>query len=176
MVSFILGVGRHPGLPSQFPPPVLYHLLREQILPVSRAEAWDFFSTPRNLDFLTPPDVGFVTRHRLAEKMHEGQIIAYRIKLAPLLWVPWITEIRGVEDGRAFIDEQRFGPYKFWHHRHVFEDVPGGGVKVTDLVHYMMPMGLIGDLVNTIYARPRLEQIFDYRARVMAERFGTPPA
>lgn len=112
--------------------------------------------------------------HCSSEKMHEGQIIAYRIRLAPLVRVSWVTEIKAVEEGRCFIDEQRFGPYKFWHHCHRFGEVPGG-VKVSDEVHYMMPFGPIGELAHLIFARRKLEQIFDFRAQAMGRRFGTPP-
>ncbi len=109
-----------------------------------------------------------------SERMHEGQIISYRIRLAPLIHVTWVTEIKAVEEGRSFIDEQRFGPYKFWHHRHSFEAVPDG-VKVGDIVHYMMPFGPLGEVVHTLFARRKLEAIFDYRAKAMGRRFGTPP-
>jgi ligand-binding SRPBCC domain-containing protein len=153
---------------------VLHHLSREQILPITLQEAWEFFSNCRNLDLLTPPDVGMEIVHADSERMYEGQIISYRIRLAPLVRVTWVTEIKAVEEGRCFIDEQRFGPYKFWQHRHSFEAVPGG-VKVGDTVHYMMPFGPLGDLAHALFARRKLEAIFDYRAKAMGRRCGTPP-
>ncbi|WP_035612120.1 SRPBCC family protein [Haloferula sp. BvORR071] len=153
---------------------MLHQLRREQVLPITLQEAWDFFSSPRNLDALTPPDVGMEILRCDSERMHEGQIISYRIRLAPLIHVTWVTEIKAVEEGRSFIDEQRFGPYKFWHHRHSFEAVPDG-VKVGDIVHYMMPFGPLGEVVHTLFARRKLEAIFDYRAKAMGRRFGTPP-
>ena len=148
----------------------LHSLGQEQILPVSLPEAWEFFSSPRNLDAITPPDLGFRIVHCPSETMHEGQIIAYRVKILPGLWIPWVTEIKGVEPGRAFIDEQRFGPYKFWHHRHLFEPVEGG-VKVTDLVHYALPLGPLGTLAHAVFVRRKLERIFDYRRTELERRF-----
>ncbi len=148
----------------------LHSLSREQILPASPAEAWDFFSSPRNLDAITPPDLGFRILHCPSETMHEGQIIAYRVKILPGLWIPWVTEIKGVQEGRAFIDDQRFGPYKFWHHRHLFEPVEGG-VKVTDLVHYALPLGPLGTLAHAVFVRRKLERIFDYRRTELERRF-----
>lgn len=149
----------------------LHHLSREQILPTTLAEAWEFFSSPRNLDSITPPELGFKIVHCPAEKMHEGQIIEYRVKVAPGLWIPWVTEIKAVEEGRAFVDEQRFGPYKFWHHRHTFEEVEGG-VKAGDLVHYGLPFGPFGAIAHPLFVRPKLERIFAFRREVLARRFG----
>lgn len=150
---------------------MLHVLSREQFLPVSPEEAWEFFSSPRNLDSITPPDLGFRIVHCPAEEMHEGQIIEYRVKILPAVWVPWVTEIKGVEEGRSFIDEQRFGPYKFWHHLHAFEPVEGG-VKVHDLVHYIMPLGPLGSIAHLLFARRKLQRIFDFRREEMERRFG----
>jgi ligand-binding SRPBCC domain-containing protein len=150
---------------------MLHTLSREQFLPISLQEAWSFFSSPRNLESMTPPDLGFRIIHCPAEEMHEGQIIEYRVKILPGLWVPWVTEIKAVEDGRCFIDEQRFGPYKFWHHRHLFEAVESG-VKITDLVHYIMPLGPCGAIAHALFARAKLERIFDFRRTELERRFG----
>lgn len=150
---------------------MLHTLSREQFLPVTLQDAWSFFSSPRNLDSMTPPELGFRIVHCPAERMHEGQIIEYRVKILPGLWVPWVSEIKAVHEGHSFIDEQRFGPYKFWHHRHLFEAVEGG-VKVSDLVHYMMPLGPCGAIAHGLFARAKLERIFDFRRTELERRFG----
>ena len=150
---------------------MLHTLAREQILPISLQEAWEFFSSPRNLEAMTPPDLGFRIVLCPVERMHEGQIIEYRVEILPGLWVPWVSEIKAVEEGRSFIDEQRFGPYKLWHHRHLFEAVEGG-VKVTDLVHYIMPMGPLGSIAHGLFARRKLERIFEFRRTELERRFG----
>jgi ligand-binding SRPBCC domain-containing protein len=151
---------------------VKIHTLRqEQILPISIEEAWEFFSSPANLDAITPADLGFEITCPLPPRMFEGQIITYRVKVAPLVWLPWVTEIKCVEDGRSFIDEQRFGPYKFWHHRHAFEPVDGG-VLMTDVVHYALPFGPFGEIARALFVRRKLEWIFGYRKKWLAERFG----
>ena len=148
------------------------HVLdQEQILPISIGEAWDFFSSPRNLDEITPDDLGFQIRYCPGEMMYEGQIITYRVKIAPGIWVPWVTEIKAVDEGKAFVDEQRAGPYRFWHHRHAFEETDGG-VKMTDLVHYALPFGPIGGIAHAIFVRKKLEWIFEFRKKLLAEKFG----
>ncbi|RYD41364.1 MAG: hypothetical protein EOP85_12805 [Verrucomicrobiaceae bacterium] len=150
----------------------VHTLAQEQRLPISREEAWEFFATPRNLDDITPPDVGFVIVSQPGEKMYEGQIITYRIRILPLVWVTWVTEIKSVGEGESFVDEQRFGPYRFWHHRHTFEEIPGG-VLMRDLVHYGLHFGFLGGIAHTLFVRRKLESIFSYRREILARRFGT---
>jgi ligand-binding SRPBCC domain-containing protein len=152
----------------------IHRLQQEQILPISIETAWDFFSSPANLDSITPPDLGFQITSPPQGRMFEGQIITYRVKIAPGIWVPWVTEIKCVDPGRSFIDEQRFGPYKFWHHRHHFEPVDGG-VLMTDLVHYALPFGPGGAIAHALFVRRKLQWIFGFRKKILADRF-TPPS
>jgi ligand-binding SRPBCC domain-containing protein len=148
------------------------HVLKqEQRLPISREAAWEFFSTPRNLDFITPPDAGFEVTYLSSEKMYEGQIITYKVKVVPLLSLTWVTEISSVTEGGTFIDRQLFGPYKLWHHRHTFEEIEGG-VLMTDLVHYVMPMGFIGEIAKWLFVGEKLRRVFEFRRRVLEEKFG----
>ena len=151
----------------------IHTLRQEQILPITLDEAWDFFSSPANLDEITPGDLGFEITSPPGGKMFEGQIITYRVKIAPAIWVPWVTEIKCVDEGRSFVDEQRFGPYKFWHHRHQFEPVDGG-VLMTDLVHYGLSFGPLGALAHCLFVRRKLEWVFAFRKQVLELRFGPP--
>lgn len=153
----------------------IYHLHREQQLDCTMDEAWDFFSTPRNLDKLTPKSVGFKITHCASEEMHEGQIISYKIKVAPLIWVSWLTEISHVEDRSKFVDNQLSGPYKVWHHTHRFVE-DDEGVLMTDDVAYVMPFGVIGTIVNALFVRRQLKHIFDERRRLVAELFTSKSA
>ncbi len=150
---------------------MMHVLEQEQLLPITLEEAWSFFSSPRNLDSITPPELGFRIESCHSERMHEGQIITYKVKVAPAVWIPWVTEIKAVEEGRAFVDEQRFGPYRFWHHRHTFEAVDGG-VRMGDLVHYALPFGPLGSVVHRFFVRPKLERIFAFRREILEEKFG----
>ena len=83
----------------------------------------------------------------------------------------WVTEIKCVAEGTSFVDEQRFGPYKFWHHRHEFEPVPGG-VMMRDTVHYALPFGPFGALAHWIFVRRKLAWIFSCRKQILTKRFG----
>jgi ligand-binding SRPBCC domain-containing protein len=149
----------------------LHTLQQEQRLPITLEEAWEFFSSPRNLDEITPADLGFKILSLSEEKIHAGQIITYQVKILPGIWLPWVTEIKCVEEGRSFIDEQRFGPYKFWHHRHSFEAIPGG-VLMRDLVHYGLGFGPFGALAHAVFVKSKLRWIFDFRRKTLERRFG----
>ena len=134
-------------------------------------EAWAFFSNPSNLDEITPPDVGFETISGADEPMFAGQIIVHKIKILPMVRVRWVTEITHVVPGKMFIDEQRFGPYKFWHHRHEFEPTKNGHVKMTDTVHYSVGKWIAGDIAHKFFVRRQLDKIFDHRRKVLDEYF-----
>ena len=141
----------------------VYSLKTVQQLPISLSEAWNFFSSPANLQKITPEKMGFqiISKHH-GEKMYAGQIIEYKVK--PILDIPlyWMTEITQVVDKKYFIDEQRFGPYSLWHHQHHFEE-NANGVLMTDIVHYKLPFWILGDIANTLFVKQQLRDIFDYR-------------
>jgi ligand-binding SRPBCC domain-containing protein len=149
----------------------IHRLTSSQKLPIQMELAWDFFSSPANLDSITPPELGFKILGDPPARMHEGQIICYKVRVAPLVWVSWVTEIKAVEEGRSFIDEQRFGPYAFWHHRHTFESIEGG-VLASDEVHYALPFGPFGAVAHPIMVKPKLARIFQFRREELTRRFG----
>lgn len=152
----------------------VYSLKRVQRLPVSPDEAWAFFSNPANLKVITPAYMGFEVKSDpdfSQKEMYAGQVITYTVK--PLLGIPlfWMTEITHVSKGDFFVDEQRVGPYALWHHQHHFKSIPGG-VEMTDLVHYRVPLGWLGDIANRLFVRSQLEAIFNFRWNKLEELFG----
>ena len=149
---------------------MIHQLKREQWLDCTLDEAWDFFSTPRNLERLTPSAVGFEITHLDSETAHTGQIIGYKIRIAPMVHVSWLTELTLVEPKKRFIDDQRSGPYKVWHHVHTFEE-QDCGVLMRDTVTYVLPFGLLGDIVHKLFIARQLKFIFDERFRLCDEIF-----
>jgi ligand-binding SRPBCC domain-containing protein len=154
----------------------LHSIVDKIVLPVSLPDAWNFFSNPQNLSLLTPPDLGLQIHTDAIEAIYPGLIITYDVKPFPLPFITmnWITEITHVRDGEFFVDEQRFGPYRFWHHKHYFREVSEGmekGTEVRDVVHYLLPLlpPGISSLVHKAIVRPRLESIFAYRRKVLAQ-------
>ena len=149
----------------------MYKIEREQFLPISLSEAWDFFSSPNNLAKITPAELGFVVHGNVPERMYPGLFIQYTV--SPLLGIPmrWVTEITHVREGEYFVDEQRVGPYAIWHHEHFFTEVEGG-VLMRDVVHYKVPLGILGRLAHPLIVRPKLEQIFSYRWEANERMFG----
>ena len=150
-----------------------FRLLEDQTLPIPQREAWDFFSDPGNLPRITPPWLGFEVTSEPPPRMYPGMVLTYRVR--PLLGIPvsWMTEITQVSEPDYFIDEQRFGPYRLWHHEHRFETA-AGGTRVIDTVHYALPAGPLSPLVDRLIVRRQLANIFGYRRRVLEERFGKP--
>jgi ligand-binding SRPBCC domain-containing protein len=151
---------------------MIRHLHREQFIPAEPGRVWAFFATPVNLNELTPPEVKFQILGEPPAAMFAGQIIKYRISPFPGLWLKWVTEISCVEPGVLFVDEQRAGPYKLWHHEHRFV-AEHGGVRMSDHVTYDVGWGPFGWLAEKLWVGRQLRRIFDYRFRRVAEIFGT---
>lgn len=148
----------------------IYHLRHEQFLPITLRESWWFFSNPSNLETITPPRMKFTIRYVSGETLYPGQLISYRIKIFPFYNVNWLTEITAVKEDQYFIDDQRIGPYRFWHHVHRFREVENG-VLMTDEVTYALPFGWLGQCAHALLIGGELNRIFDYRRRTLEARF-----
>jgi ligand-binding SRPBCC domain-containing protein len=151
----------------------VYTLKRVQHLPISLEQAWDYFSSPLNLKDITPEYMDFrvTSDPEFLQRMYPGQVITYYVR--PLLNIPlfWMTEITHVVNQEFFVDEQREGPYKMWHHQHHFRAI-NGGVEMIDLVHYQLPLGILGRFAHWLFVKKQLKDIFDYRYQKMEEVFG----
>jgi len=149
----------------------VYNLKSKQFLPISLEEAWDFFSSPKNLKDITPTHMKFDIKYMSGgNKMYPGQIITYKLNPVPGIPVNWTTEITHVSAPFYFVDEQRFGPYALWHHQHHFEEVEGG-VEMTDEVNYAIPFGFLGRFANWLFVGKQVSAIFDHRFKVLEELF-----
>ena len=103
--------------------------------------------------------------------MYSGQIIEYVVTPVMGIKTKWVTEITHVKDNDYFVDEQRFGPYSLWHHKHFIKEIDGG-VEMEDIVHYKLPLGFIGQMVHPFLVKPKLNEIFEYRRKKLIEIFG----
>lgn len=149
----------------------VYKFEKRQQIKASIDEAWEYFSTPLNLSKITPSYMNFEILSDLRDgKMYPGQIIQYKVRPIANIPLSWTTEITHVIDKKYFVDEQRFGPYRFWHHQHWFESNENG-VLMTDTVHYALPLGILGRLANSLFVAKQLEDIFEYRFKVVDELF-----
>jgi len=129
---------------------------------------WAFFSDPRNLSKITPPELGLVVRSELPAEAHPGLMIRYTVTPLWKVRMTWLTEITQVQKPDYFVDEQRVGPYRIWHHEHFFRAIDDEQTEVRDLVHYVPPFGILGALINPLVIRPQLERIFDFRKAQLA--------
>lgn len=141
------------------------------LLPIPMEQAWDFFSSPQNLNEITPSDMTFNITSEIPEKMYEGLIITYNV--SPILKLPitWVTEITHIKEHSYFVDEQRKGPYRIWHHEHHFREVPGG-VEMTDLLYYDVGKGIFGAIASALFVDRKVHQIFNFREKKLKEIFG----
>ncbi len=149
----------------------VYRLQKKQKLPISVDQAWAFLSDPKNLKTITPDYMGFHILSGAEKEMFAGQIIQYIVTPVLGIKTKWVTEITHVVDKKYFVDEQRFGPYALWHHKHFINPIEGG-VEMEDIIDYKLPLGLLGQLGHPILVKPKLEEIFSYRQKKLIELFG----
>ena len=151
---------------------MLHTIKTKQLINSDIATVWEFISTPSNLALITPDFMRFeiLNDKRDIGKMYPGQTIEYKVSPLKGIRMNWVTEITHVLENEYFVDEQRMGPYSFWHHKHFLKEV-GYAVEMTDIVHYRVPLGPLGVLLNTIFIKNRLKVIFDYRFNKIKEIF-----
>jgi ligand-binding SRPBCC domain-containing protein len=149
----------------------IYTLHKKQRLPISKEEAWNFLSDPKNLKRITPNYMSFDIISGADRSMYAGQIIQYFVTPVLGIKTKWVTEITHVNEGNYFVDEQRFGPYALWHHKHFIHTIDGG-VEMEDVIDYKIPFGWIGQLMHPILVKPKLEEIFSVRYEKLEALFG----
>ena len=149
----------------------MHQFKAEQFLPIDKSKAWDFFSSPKNLCLITPPEMDFKILSKLnGEEIFEGMKIDYTVKPLLGIAVRWQTEICKVQNQNYFTDRQAKGPYKIWDHTHTFSEVDGG-VLMHDIVNYKLPFGFLGRTLNSILIKGKIDSIFVYRKKVLATLF-----
>ena len=149
----------------------IYRLHKTQNIPITMNQAWEFLSSPANLKTITPDYMGFHILSCADRPMFPGQIIQYIVYPVMGIKTKWVTEITHVKDKEYFVDEQRFGPYALWHHKHFIKPIDGG-VEMEDIIDYKIPFGILGQMVHPFLVKPKLEEIFEYRQKKLVELFG----
>lgn len=154
----------------------IHSLTYQQQIPANGDTVWSFFSDARNLPAITPDYMNFrILNDEPLGEIYPGMVIRY--KVSPVMKLPlfWMTEITAVRRYRLFVDVQRRGPYKLWHHQHLFEE-NSDGVRMTDIVHYELPLGPLGSVAHGLFVKKQLREVFDFRRSKVEEIFGTASA
>ena len=151
---------------------MLNTLYKKQILNSDISTVWEFMSSPKNLATITPEYMGFEILNDPGAKMYAGQIIEYYVKPVFGIKLHWVTEITHVKENEFFVDEQRIGPYNFWHHKHILKPVDKG-IEMIDLIHYKVPLGFIGNIANRLFVKKQLNDVFNYRYEKLEKIFNS---
>ena len=149
----------------------IHQFNKQQILPISLDTAWGFFSSPKNLVHITPPEMKFKVLTKLTDKnIHDGMLIEYAFKPFPGIRMKWKTRIDHVSHKFKFTDEQISGPYKMWEHTHTFTEITNG-VLMIDTIYYQLPLGILGDIIHAMFIREKIKSIFCYRESTLTKLF-----
>ena len=148
-----------------------YLFKTQQFLPIGISQAWNFFSSPKNLALITPPDLDFkIVTIPDESNIYEGMIIDYKVRPLLGIRVNWKTEIFDVQKPVLFSDRQIKGPYRLWEHKHVFIE-KDNGILMTDEVRYRLPFSLLGRLTHFLVVHRKIEKIFAYRRNILQKIF-----
>ncbi|RPI73704.1 MAG: hypothetical protein EHM47_05545 [Ignavibacteriales bacterium] len=147
----------------------IFQINTKQIIHLTIDEAWRFFSDPGNLPKITPSWLHLKVTSDIPEKMYEGMIITYKVYPFPGIPSNWVTEITSLQEKKFFADEQRFGPYRFWHHQHHFKETDDG-VEMTDIVNYAIPFDPLSRPLRFIVGK-KVNSIFEFRRNAVKEIF-----
>lgn len=140
----------------------------ETELPANVQAVWEFHSSVEALKQLSPPDrhvevLG--TNFAVAEgEIHKIKSSQFGI---PLLWEAKITK---ATPPTGFEDLQIKGPFKYWHHKHIFQP-KGDHTLLIDELEYEPPFGILGTIANTLFIDRDLENMFAYRHKRTLEHF-----
>ena len=146
----------------------MYTLHKEIEVEASSDQVWEFISHPQNLDRITPDDMEFKIVTDVPEQMFNGLLVEYRVRIPLIGWQVWVSELKHIEPGSYFVDEQKIGPYRFWYHEHRIEPA-GDKVKVIDRVSYEVPFSIFGKIAHSLFIRPTLERIFQHREKMFKQ-------
>ena len=149
----------------------MYTLNKETFVETTMQQAWDFICSPANLNLITPDDMAFEIVTDLPEKMTEGMLVQYNVRIPFMGKQPWLSELKYIVPGRSFVDEQKIGPYKLWYHYHEIRPL-NNGVLFIDRVTYEVPYGPLGKFVHALFIRRTLERIFRFREQRFNELLG----
>ena len=149
----------------------IYTLHKTQKLPISVDEAWEFLSDPKNLKIITPAKMSFDIISGADRPIYAGQILKYKVTPMMGIRTKWVSEIKSIVPKKYFVDEQLYGPYSLWHHKHFIREIEGG-VEMEDIIDYKIPLGILGQMIHPLLVKPRLEEIFNYRQKKLVELFG----
>ena len=149
----------------------IYCLKTKQIIDKPIEEIWDFFTNPKNLNQLTPHEMNFKILSGKSDDFYKGKIICYRLNPFKFYNINWVTEITEITKNKSFIDEQRFGPYKMWHHEHHFVKNKDNTTTIYDKVIYKLPYGIIGQLAHKLFIKTKLSKIFIFRRTRIKQLF-----
>jgi ligand-binding SRPBCC domain-containing protein len=148
----------------------IHHLYRRQALTLTIQEAWDFFSSPYNLNEITPDFFHVTVMSTVPDRIHGGLMISYEMKAIFGIPMVWLSEISHCDEPKRFVYEQRIGPFKFWSHEVCLTE-QDDGVVLEDIVFYAMPLGWLGQVVNKLLIADKLDEIFTVRRDYLNTRW-----
>lgn len=157
----------------------------EQWVAAPLDDVFRFFGDPNNLPRLMPrwmhvrlestqiraPTPGESSNATFAGS---GSVITASFRPIPFLPFRIRSEARITSFGwrEFFEDIQGRGPFKYWHHRHDFQqEIRNGteGTLVRDIIEYDPGLGTLGNVASWLFITPQLTKTFEFRQKTLQD-------
>ncbi len=145
---------------------------RRTVLPADRARCFDLsLDVDFHLESFAESDeeiVGGVA----AGGMRIGDDVTWRARHFGIWWT-MTTQITAFDRPHSFVDEQMRGPFKRFHHLHVFNDLGDGTTEMLDEVEFAAPLGPLGIIAERAVLGRYLPHLIDLRNRELLVHLGS---
>lgn len=149
----------------------IHKLYYQQSLNMSQDKAWQFFSSPKHLNSITPDFFNIIPTSKVPDEIYGGLMISYNMKAVFGMPMSWLSEISHCDSPHYFVYQQRIGPFKFWSHE-VRLTINESKIQLEDIVFYSMPFGILGDLMHKLLIQKKLTDIFETRQSYLKQHWG----
>ena len=132
------------------------------IIKCPRRKVFEFHTDIENLKHLSKFRGMTVKLKKVNLPIGKGSEVLLSVVHFGILRRKWFLSVEEFDAPNMFVDIQLKGPFKYWKHTHIFEEVEEG-TKMTDRIDYETPFGFIGNLAHSLLLRNTIESLFEFR-------------
>ena len=146
--------------------------VKETVIDASAETVFAFHEAPDAFERLQPP----WQTTRIVQpptSLEVGTRVVLKIKVGPV-WQTIVAEHVEYEPGRMFADRMLEGPFASWLHKHIVTPKGPNQCVLTDEIEYELPLGILGRIFGSRFARWNLERMFEFRHEVTRRACAAP--
>ncbi len=141
------------------------NFVRHSVIEAPVSELFSWHLRDRAFERLTPPwlDVHVKGGPQRLEAGLNVELVARRFAV-PMQMAFQVTEFKS---DNKFVDQQVKGPFAYWRHEHIFEDLADGQSAMHDAIQFELPLAPASELFMGRFFDDDLLRMFRYRHEVL---------